>query len=90
MGLGLTVWQGEFETKQYDRWLRWCDRDGNLLLTGYEQAQQARQQTEQARQRAEQVAEQERQRAERLAAFLRSRGDLPSYTKRVLCVDDVA
>ena len=77
VGLGLTVWQGEFETKQYDRWLRWCDRDGNLLLTGYEQAQQERRRAE----KAEQVAEQERQRAERLAAFLRSQGmnpdDLP-------------
>lgn len=50
VGLGLTVWQGTFETKQYDRWLRWCDRDGNLLLTGDERA-------EQERQRAERLAE---------------------------------
>ena len=73
VGLGLTVWPGEFETKQYDRWLRWCDRDGNLLLTGYEQAQQERQRAEQA----EQQAAQERHRAERLAAFLRSQGMNP-------------
>lgn len=36
--LGLTLWQGTFEGKEYDRWLRWCDRDGNLLLTGDERA----------------------------------------------------
>ena len=36
--LGLTLWQGNFEGKEYDRWLRWCDRDGNLLLTGDERA----------------------------------------------------
>ena len=74
VGLGLTVWEGMFETKHYDRWLRWCDRDGNLLLTGDEQAEQERQRAEQAeqqvgqeRQRAEQAkqqVEQERQRAE--------------------------
>ena len=60
VGLGLTVWEGEFETKQYDRWLRWRDRKGNLLLTGDEQARQESQRAEQERQRAEQ----ERQRAE--------------------------
>ena len=67
VGLGLVVWEGEFETKQYSRWLRWCDREGNLLLTGDEQAEQERQRAEQERQRAEQAeqqAEQERQRAE--------------------------
>ena len=74
VGLGLTVWEGEFETKFYHRWLRWCDREGNLLLTGDERAQQAEQQTIQTRQQAqqerqraeqaEQQAQQERQRAE--------------------------
>jgi Uma2 family endonuclease len=76
VGLGLTLWQGEFEGKSYT-WLRWCDRDGNLLLTGDEQAAEAKQQAEQERQRAEQErqrAEQERQRADRLAALLRAQG----------------
>lgn len=87
VGLGLTVWQGEFERKRYERWLRWCDREGNLLLTGDEQAGQERQQVmrerqrvEQERQRAEQAeqqAAQERQRAERLAELLRSQGINP-------------
>ena len=44
-------------------WLRWWDRDGNLLLTGAERAEQEKQR-----------AEQERQRAERLAAKLRELG----------------
>lgn len=60
--LGLTLWEGTFEGKHYT-WLRWCDRQGNLLLTGDERAEQERQR-----------AEQERQRAERLAELLRARG----------------
>jgi len=67
--LGLTLWEGTFEGKYYT-WLRWCDRQGNLLLTGDERAEQERQRAEQERQRAEQ----ERQRAERLAELLRAKG----------------
>ncbi|ACK71798.1 protein of unknown function DUF820 [Gloeothece citriformis PCC 7424] len=67
--LGLTLWQGLFEGTEYN-WLRWCDREGNLLLTGDEKAEQERQRAEQERQRAEQ----ERQRAERLAQLLREQG----------------
>jgi Uma2 family endonuclease len=66
VGLGLTMWQGRYEDWQ-DTWLRWCDRSGNILLTGGERAEQERQRAEQERQRAEQErqrAEQERQRAE--------------------------
>lgn len=44
-GLGLTLWQGEFEGKTY-QWLRWCDRDGNLVLTGDERAEQEHQRAE--------------------------------------------
>ena len=78
--LGLIVWEGEFETKQYDRWLRWCDSEGNLLLTGNEKAQQAEEKLEQAEQQIAQErqrAEQERQRAERLAELLRSHNIAP-------------
>jgi Uma2 family endonuclease len=35
--LGLTLWQGEYE-KFEAVWLRWCDMDGNLILTGDERA----------------------------------------------------
>ncbi|NEO87223.1 MAG: Uma2 family endonuclease [Spirulina sp. SIO3F2] len=84
LGLGLTVWEGTFEGKQYDRWLRWCDLDGNLLLTGDEQAALAQKRVEAESQRAEaamQQVEQEKRRAQkaearaaRLAALLRAQG----------------
>jgi len=40
--LGLTLWSGEFEQKQ-DTWLRWCDKNGAIYLTGEEQAQKMQQ-----------------------------------------------
>ena len=55
--LGLTLWEGEFE-KRRDIWLRWCDKEANILLTGAEAAEQERQRAEQERQRAERLAEQ--------------------------------
>ena len=45
MGLGLTIWSGKFEGKEYNL-LRWCDKSGRILLTGDEQAQQERQRAE--------------------------------------------
>ena len=84
--LGLRLWDGVFEGRQA-RWLRWCDAQGQLLLTGDERAERERQRAELERQRAEQEhqraelerqrAEQERQRAERLAARLRALGEDP-------------
>ena len=68
-------------------WLRWYDRNGNLLPIGEELAIQEHRRAEEAirraaeeTQRAEQErqrAEQERQRAERLAARLRELGEDP-------------
>ncbi|GIV99708.1 Uma2 family endonuclease [Roseiflexus sp.] len=66
VGLGARLWDGEYEGVQAV-WLRWCDRDGNLIPTGAELAAQERQRAEAERQRAEaeqQRAEVERQRAE--------------------------
>ena len=57
--LGLGLWQGVYQGVER-LWLRWCDAEGNWLLTPSEQEQQR--------------AEQERQRAERLAARLREAG----------------
>ena len=90
LNLGLTLWDGTFESKS-DTWLRWTDAHGVLIPTGKERADQEQQRAEQERQRADQEqqrAEQERQRAEqaehlfaqekaraeRLAAFLRQSG----------------
>jgi hypothetical protein len=66
LGLGLTLWRGSFENWEAD-WLRWCDRAGQVIPTGAEQAARSRQHAEQEQQRADQEqqrAEQERQRAE--------------------------
>jgi Uma2 family endonuclease len=55
--LGLCLWEGVYENKR-EVWLRWCDADGNLILTGMERAEQERQAKEIALQRAEQLAQQ--------------------------------
>ncbi|MGY2800854.1 Uma2 family endonuclease [Thermostichus sp. MS-CIW-25] len=65
IGLGLTLWQGSFEGVNTE-WLRWCDREGEVLPTGEEKAA-----LEQQR------AEAERQRAEALLELLRSHGIAP-------------
>jgi hypothetical protein len=62
VGLGVALWRGVYEGSE-ETWLRWCDRDGGLILTGEERAE-----AEHAR------AEAERERAERLAAKLRAAG----------------
>jgi len=49
VGLGLTIWEGEFEGVS-SQWLRWCDRDGQVIPTGAEGR-------EIERQRAERLAE---------------------------------
>ncbi|MGH9841966.1 MAG: hypothetical protein ACREEM_24685 [Blastocatellia bacterium] len=33
--MGLTIWEGEHRFVRAP-WLRWCDEQGNLLLTGNE------------------------------------------------------
>ena len=40
VGLGLHLWQGKFEGHE-DAWLRWCDANGEVILTGEERAKQA-------------------------------------------------
>jgi Uma2 family endonuclease len=96
LNLGLTLWDGTFESK-HDTWLRWTDAHGVLIPTGKERAEQEHQRAEQEHQRAEQEhqrAEQERQRAEhaerlltqekeraeRLATLLRRSGLDPEQT----------
>jgi Uma2 family endonuclease len=49
--VGLLFWRGEFEQKS-DLWLRWCDRHGQLLLTGDERAEQQRSRAREAEARA--------------------------------------
>ena len=64
-GLGITFWEGVYEDQE-GVWLRWCNRNGNLILTGAERAEKADKRAEDERQRASlerQRAEDERQRA---------------------------
>lgn len=69
VGLGVTLWRGEYENMDFE-WLRWVDKRGRMIPTGQEYGQQARQRTRQARQRAQG----ERERSNRLAAKLRELG----------------
>jgi Uma2 family endonuclease len=72
VGLRLVLWEGIFEGLS-DMWLRWCDAQGNLLLTGHERAT-----TEAtARHQAEDRAAQAEEHAARLAAKLRELGVEP-------------
>lgn len=76
LGLFLGVWIGK-KAEQHGYWLRWWDRDGNLLLWGSELVEQQRQLIEQQRQLAEQqrqLKEQAELRAEQLEQKLRSLG----------------
>ena len=53
LGLGLTLWRGPYENRDAV-WLRWCDRQGRVIPTGAESAEQERTRTEQERTHAEQ------------------------------------
>jgi hypothetical protein len=37
-GIGLTLWSGQFEEAVTRPWLRWCDRNGQIIPTGAERA----------------------------------------------------
>ncbi|MBI4783581.1 MAG: Uma2 family endonuclease [Oscillatoriophycideae cyanobacterium NC_groundwater_1537_Pr4_S-0.65um_50_18] len=41
VGLGLTLWEGQFEEEVTRLWLRWCDRQGQVIPTGAERADEA-------------------------------------------------
>jgi hypothetical protein len=38
VGLGLTIWHGTYEGKDTE-WLRWCDKQGQVIPTGAERAE---------------------------------------------------
>jgi Uma2 family endonuclease len=62
-GLGLTFWEGVYEDQE-GVWLRWRNRNGNLILTGAERAEREHQRAEEERQQKElavKKAEEERQ-----------------------------
>jgi Uma2 family endonuclease len=86
LALGLTLWPGVYEGVEAT-WVRWCDRDGNLVPTGEERARQAEAEADQAGERARQAEERARQATEeaerqrlaneRLFAQLRALGGNP-------------
>ncbi|MEB3213063.1 MAG: Uma2 family endonuclease [Leptolyngbyaceae bacterium] len=57
--IGLGIWEGEFEGVS-GHWLRWCDRDGNWLLTDTEQERHAKEQERFAKEQERFAKEQER------------------------------
>ena len=67
--LGLVEWEGTFEGMP-GRWLRWCTRDGQLVPTGAERAEQEKARADSAETRADSAET----RACRLAARLRELG----------------
>jgi hypothetical protein len=69
IGLGVTVWHGSYEGKE-EIWLRWCDRQGNLIPTGRELVEQERKEKEQERKEKEQALSE----IERLRLRLREAG----------------
>ncbi|MBE9109091.1 Uma2 family endonuclease [Nodosilinea sp. LEGE 07298] len=66
LNIGLGVWEGEFEGIP-GHWLRWCNAQGNWLLTDTEQEYQAKRQ-------AQLQTQDVQQRADRLAQRLRELG----------------
>jgi Uma2 family endonuclease len=87
VGLSLTLWRGVYEGVT-ETWLRWCDAQGNLILTGAEaksleatRADLSEAQTKIAEERAseaEERASEAEERAAKLAAKLRELGIDPS------------
>ncbi|MBI3959597.1 MAG: Uma2 family endonuclease [Chloroflexi bacterium] len=75
--LGLILWEGTYEDWSNTLWLRWVDREGNLIPTGAEATAQASRRAEEASQRAEEAerqAREERRQREELLAKLRAQG----------------
>ena len=81
VGLGLTLWSGQFEEDVTRLWLRWCDRAGQVIPTGAERANAEQQRAETERQRAEterQRADEAELKVQRLTEQLRAMGIDPN------------
>ncbi|PSB35855.1 Uma2 family endonuclease [Stenomitos frigidus] len=90
--LGLTLWQGEFEACQ-GTWLRWTDRNGNVVPTGAERAAQAEVEARQAEAEARQAearqaeAEAEARQAENRANEAEARSQILADRLRAMGID---
>jgi len=67
LGIGLGIWDGSFDGVP-SHWLRWCDRQGNWLLTDTEQEEREREQAQ--RQNAQAQLEKEQAQLEKEQAQL--------------------
>jgi Uma2 family endonuclease len=65
--IGLGIWSGEFDDAEWD-WLRWCDRDGNWLLTDTEEERQSKELERRAKESERRAKEEERQAKEQAEA----------------------
>jgi hypothetical protein len=69
VGLGLTLWEGLFEEDVPRLWLRWCDRQGQVIPSGAEGQELERQRADTERQRADEAEVKARKLAERLRSM---------------------
>jgi Putative restriction endonuclease len=84
VGIGLSLWYGAFEDDIPHLWLRWCDRQGQVIQTGAERAAIAEskakkaeskaQKAESKAQKAESKAQKAESKAQRLAERLQQLG----------------
>jgi hypothetical protein len=72
VGVGLRLWEGEYEGMTAT-WIRWSDDRGNIFPTGKEKSEQEKARAEQEKSRADLAEE----RANRLAEQLRTLGITP-------------
>jgi Uma2 family endonuclease len=73
VGLGLTFWEGWFEDS-HEVWLRWCDKKGQLILTGTETTELAEKQVKKEQQEKEAAQKwAEREQREKEAAQKRAK-----------------
>ncbi|MEG4318513.1 MULTISPECIES: Uma2 family endonuclease [unclassified Microcoleus] len=54
LGVELGIWHGRYQNAELP-WLRWWDSSGNLLLTGFERAEQERQRADRTQQELDQL-----------------------------------
>jgi len=70
IGIGLTLWEGQFEKGIPQLWLRWCDHAGQVIPTGAEWGEVQRLRAEAEQERAA-VAQRQAEVAQRQAAAAR-------------------
>jgi Uma2 family endonuclease len=68
MQVELGLWRGSYSSHADELWLRWWDEDGNLLLTGHEEAEVQRERAN----IAEELAQEEQQKRSQLTERLKS------------------